>query len=148
MRSPIRPLSSRACGFLLNVPSSTSPPVCLHISCLLMLCFTPLAQVLDPKAVPINYVVARSSDLSRTHSLDASLTVDTTGQEQVEVGESGPSPLVVAHAALMITAFAGLMPLGVILARHKWIFGKAEVGGAVLAGCVCMGSGPVAATQA
>jgi len=87
-------------------------------------------------------------DTTRAHDVRGGVTVDATGQQSVVVASITSSPLVVAHAALMITAFAGLMPLGVILARHKWIFGKAEVRGAILAGCVCMGSGPVAATQA
>lgn len=33
-----------------------------------------------------------------------------------------------AHGAMMIAAFALLMPLGVLLARHKWVFGDPEAG--------------------
>lgn len=36
--------------------------------------------------------------------------------------------MVIVHAALMLLAFVVLMPAGVMLARHKWMFGGPKVG--------------------
>jgi hypothetical protein len=40
---------------------------------------------------------------------------------------SGNSAAQVAHGALMLVAFCVLMPAGMLLARHKWLFGDSEV---------------------
>ncbi len=50
------------------------------------------------------------------------------GMEE-EGGESiGHIRAVIAHGTLMIAAFALLLPLGALLARHKWAFGRKQVG--------------------
>jgi hypothetical protein len=47
---------------------------------------------------------------------------------------SGMSAAQIAHGALMLVAFCALMPAGMLLARHKWLFGDSEVRAQVLAG--------------
>jgi hypothetical protein len=50
-------------------------------------------------------------------------------QEDGGGGHDGDSDRIrIAHGALMLAAFALLMPLGALLARHKWLFGDAASG--------------------
>jgi hypothetical protein len=45
-----------------------------------------------------------------------------------EAGHAASARARIAHGALMLAAFALLMPLGALLARHKWVFGDASSG--------------------
>lgn len=47
-----------------------------------------------------------------------------TVQMRPVLRESSRAMMVYLHGALMLTAFALLMPLGALLARHRWVFGR------------------------
>lgn len=111
------------------------PPSALHIppphrpAPLLL----PGPQALNPASVPVNYASASSNDLTAAHNSAGGLTLDLSAAGGGgSVGGEAPvksNAMMRAHGALMLVAFAGLMPLGVLLARHKWAFGRKEVRG-------------------
>lgn len=84
-------------------------------------------QELDPASIPLNYAAAPFADLNTVHTISGSLTINAVKGSAGGGAGGGASTAILAHAVLMLAAFGGLMPLGAILARHKWAFGRQEV---------------------
>jgi hypothetical protein len=83
------------------------------------------SSLLQPGAVPINYAGSSSSSLSAQHGFANGLTINmlSGGGGGVQLASSSTSRnVIIAHGVLMLVAFAFLMPLGVLFARHKWLF--------------------------
>jgi len=111
---------------------------------------------LDPSALKLNWAVSRRPGLV-THARSGGMTLDlargaATGASALTsegapgavgarerprglfsggAGDSlgGLSPALAAHGLLGMLAFGLLMPLGMLLSRHKWLFGPSGVEG-------------------
>ncbi len=77
--------------------------------------------------VGLNWAVAQAPGLV-THNSQGGIVLNLVDGTAVTATTS-KTRAAIAHGAMMIVAFAILMPLGALLARHKWLFGRKEVGG-------------------
>ncbi len=93
-----------------------------------------------PTVLPMNFAVGARNALSK-HIQSGSLTINLAdgtsapitggvgvGSGGVGVDASGATACRVAHGALMLSAFALLLPAGALVARHKWVFGDRGTG--------------------
>lgn len=61
------------------------------------------------------------------HAYMESLTLNAADGTATGAGASSKLAKQLAHGALMLLAFSVFMPLGALMARHKWIMGDKEV---------------------
>lgn len=135
-----------------RVNSARNPAAGTTVTCFSRPAKTSLAKnsgSLDPSAARINWAVSRRPglvpharaggmimDLKRGSASGASALTSAGGVGGGSVGGlgglfaggsgnslGGLSPALAAHGLLGMIAFALLMPLGMILSRHKWMFG-------------------------
>ncbi|WIA44627.1 hypothetical protein OEZ86_007344 [Tetradesmus obliquus] len=90
-----------------------------------------VAKSLDPAGINLNWA-ADDSTAFNPHALTGSMAVDLasgTASASSTEGRGGKLAALLAHGALMLAAFAGLMPLGALAARHTWLAGDKTSGG-------------------
>jgi hypothetical protein len=80
-------------------------------------------------AQPVNWALGDQAALLR-HSRKGSVAISLGGGGSSVTAEDdarNARAFRIAHGALMLAAFVLLMPAAVLMARHKWLFGDAEV---------------------
>ncbi|WIA14655.1 hypothetical protein OEZ85_003157 [Tetradesmus obliquus] len=87
-----------------------------------------LTSSINPAVVPLIWSSSTSNAFTK-HKMQGSLIVNLISGKYSDVSSaSGNSAAQIAHGALMLVAFCALMPAGMLLARHKWLFGDSEAG--------------------
>ncbi|KAF6260840.1 hypothetical protein COO60DRAFT_838197 [Scenedesmus sp. NREL 46B-D3] len=87
-----------------------------------------LTASINPAVVPLIWSTSTSNDFTQ-HKMQGALIVNLISGKYFDVSSSlGSSAAQIAHGALMLVAFCALMPAGMLLARHKWLFGDSEAG--------------------
>lgn len=95
-------------------------------------------------ALKLNWVADSGTSFSKEHDVTRSMTIDAAGGTvSSSSGSGGDSKLAkqLAHGALMLLAFTVFMPLGALMARHKWVLGDTIVSGPVQVVCSAMIAG-------
>ncbi|WIA34838.1 hypothetical protein OEZ86_013136 [Tetradesmus obliquus] len=87
-----------------------------------------LTSSINPAVVPLIWSSSTSNAFTK-HKMQGSLIVNLISGKYSDVSSSsGNSAAQIAHGVLMLVAFCALMPAGMLLARHKWLFGDSEAG--------------------
>eukprot|EP00879_Flechtneria_rotunda_P005969 GHRR01006276.1.p1 GENE.GHRR01006276.1~~GHRR01006276.1.p1 ORF type:complete len:490 (+),score=119.55 GHRR01006276.1:235-1704(+) len=86
-------------------------------------------QELNMQALDLNWVADPGTEFEH-HAMTGFVTVNAAAGSATATDLSGgteSTKAVLAHGALMLLAFIVFMPLGALVARHKWLFGNKEV---------------------